>query len=67
VKAGTHRVLLILQGYNDNSQTIEISRGSEKEISVDFGPKKVPGFAVPVSLAAVAFIALFMLRRRKDR
>jgi PKD repeat protein len=65
VKAGIHRVLLTLQGYNDNSQTIEISSGSDKEISVDFGPKKTPGFAVPVSLAALVLVSLVLLRRRK--
>jgi PKD repeat protein len=65
VKAGIHRFLLILQGYNDNSQTIEISSGSEKEISVDFGPKKTPGFAVPVSLAALVLVSLVLLGRRK--
>lgn len=65
VKAGTHRFLLTLQGYNDNSQTIEISSGSDKEISVDFGPKKAPGFAVPVSLAALVLVSLVLLGRRK--
>ena len=67
VKAGAHRVLLTLQGYPDNSQTVEISSGSEKEMSVDFGPKKTPGFAVPVSLAALAFAMLVIWGRRKGQ
>jgi len=67
VKAGTRKILLTLQSYPDNTQTVEITAGSDKEISIDLGTKKAPGFALPVSLAALAFTALVVLGRRKGR
>jgi hypothetical protein len=68
VKPGTHRLLLTLKDYPENSQTIDIAGGSDKEVSVElFKEKTTPGFAVPVSCAALALAALMMLGRRKGR
>ena len=67
VKAGTHKILLTLQSYPDTTQTVEITAGSDKEISIDLGTKKAPGFAGPASLAALAFVSLVLLGRRKER
>ena len=63
VAAGTHNLLLTMQGYSDVSQTVEVAAGSEKEILIDLG-KKAPGFALPVSLAALAAIVLLAGRKR---
>jgi len=66
VAPGTHRLLLTLQGYNDISQPVEITGGTENEVNTSFLSKKTPGFAAPASLAAIAFSALLMVRRKKD-
>jgi hypothetical protein len=66
VAPGTHRLLLTLTGYNDISQPVEITAGSDKEVSIVF-PKKTPGFALPVSLAALAFGVLVLAGRTKSR
>jgi len=67
VEPGTHRLVLTLQGYNDIMQPVEITGGTESEVNASFLQKKAPGFAVPVSLAALAFVVLVLTGRRKDR
>lgn len=66
VAAGTHNLLLTMQDYSDVSQKIEVTAGSDKEITIDLG-KKAPGFALPVTLAALAAIAILAGNRRKVR
>jgi PKD repeat protein len=66
LKPGSHKLLLTLQGYGDISQTIDVTGGSDREVSVDFSTgKKTPGFTAPVSLAALAFVLLVLPGRRK--
>jgi PKD repeat protein len=63
-KPGTHRLLLTLQGYGDISQAVDVTGGSDNEVNVTFTGKKTPGFAAPVSLAALAFVLLVLPGRK---
>jgi hypothetical protein len=65
VTAGTHNLLLTLKDYSDVSQTIAVTAGSDKEITIDLG-KKAPGFALPVTFGAFAVIVILAVLRRKD-
>lgn len=65
VAPGTHRLVLTLQGYNDMTRPVEITGGAEKEVHVSFPAKKVPGFAAPLSLAALVLVLLGLPGRRK--
>jgi PKD repeat protein len=74
VTAGTHNLILTLQNYNDISRTVEITSGSEKEVSIDFsGVNNSPGFPLSLVLAAGALIAVVLLivlvmrGKKKDR
>ena len=70
VPSGSHKVLLTMQNYGDYSQTVDIASGSDKEISVALPAvtaTKTPGFAAPVSLAALVLVSLVLLGRRKER
>jgi hypothetical protein len=74
VTAGTHNLILTLQNYHDISQTVEITSGSEKEVSIDFsGENNSTGFPLSLVLAAGALIAvvlvivLVMRAKKKDR
>jgi PKD repeat protein len=67
VRAGTHRLVLTLQNYNDIARMVEVIGGTDNEVSVEFPvEKETPGFGMAMSLAAVAFSALVMLRKKKD-
>jgi len=67
VSAGSHRLLLTLQNYNDIPQAVDIVAGINNEVSADFtAGKKAPGFGTTLSLAAVTLIALILLWRRED-
>jgi hypothetical protein len=67
VSAGTHRLLLTLQNYEDISRTVEVTGGTDTEVSVEFPVEnETPGFGMALSLAAVAFTALVMLGKKKD-
>jgi hypothetical protein len=66
VAPGTHRLLLTLTGYNDISQPVEITGGTENEVNITFPAKKTPGFAGPVVLAALALLLLVLSGRRKE-
>jgi hypothetical protein len=67
IPAGTHRLLLTLQGYPDISRTVEIAAGPNPEVSVTFTGKKTPGFVLPVALGALISALLVMQGRRKSR
>lgn len=67
VSAGSHRLLLTLQGHQDIARPVEIKSGQDTEADITFPVKKTPGFALPVSLAALAFALLVLQKRRKDR
>lgn len=64
VNPGTHTILLTMQGYSDASRTVEVTAGSQNQISVDLiGGKKTPGFeAVLVVLSVLGLILLRMYR-----
>ena len=67
VPAGSHRLLLTLQGYPDISQPVTIAAGPNPEVSVTFTGKKTPGYALPVALGALVFALLLAQGRRKRR
>ena len=67
VPAGTHRLLLTLQGYPDISRMVEIASGPNPEVSVTFTGKRMPGFALPVALGALVFAMLVLQGRRRRR
>lgn len=58
VTAGTHKVLLTLQDYEDISQTIEVTGGSDQEVTGDF-KKNSP--IIPPSIAPLVGIATGIL------
>jgi hypothetical protein len=66
VPAGSHKILLTMQGYGDSSQTVEMTDGSDKEVSVSLA-RGTPGFALPVSFAAIALIVLALGWKRRGR
>jgi hypothetical protein len=66
VPAGTHNLLLTMQGYSNVTRTIEMTADSDKELSLDLG-KKAPGFALPLALAALGAVTFLMVRRGKQR
>jgi hypothetical protein len=66
VPAGSHKVLLTMQGYGDSSQTVEMTDGSNKEVSVSLA-KATPGFATVLSVAALALIVLALGWKRRGR
>ncbi|OPY38397.1 MAG: PEGA domain protein [Methanoregula sp. PtaU1.Bin051] len=69
VKAGTHNLLLTQQNYGDVSQTVDITGGSDKVVSVEFsGGKRVPGFTAAAAFGALASLALLAsFLGRKER
>lgn len=67
VPAGPHRLLVSLQGYQDITQVVEITGGTESIVSADFTTaQKTPGFDAALPPAAVALAALAVFLKRKD-
>lgn len=66
VPAGSHKVLLTLQGYGDSSQTVEMTGGSDKDVSISLA-KATPGFAPVLSVAALGLIVLALGWKRRGR
>jgi PKD repeat protein len=60
ILAGQHNLLLTLPGYPDTPRIVNVSAGSENQISVDMtGGKKTPGFTAIASVLSVALLAVF--------
>jgi hypothetical protein len=68
VNPGTHTILLTMQGYSDTSRTVEVTAGSQNQISVDLvGGKKTPGFEAALAVFSITGLVLFrMLYRREE-
>lgn len=67
VAAGSHRLLLTLQGYADITRAVNVTAGQETRESVTFPAKKAPGFPVPAALGALALLLPVLQRRRRGR
>jgi PKD repeat protein len=65
VAPGSHRLLLILQGYQDIVQVVEITGGKDTDVSVTFTGRKTPGFALPATVAALALVLLVLNGKRE--
>lgn len=67
VTAGSHRLLLTLQGYADSTQPVTVTAGQQSDVTITFPAKKTPGFAIPAVLAGLALALLALQGRRRDR
>ncbi|PKL65410.1 MAG: hypothetical protein CVV32_02795 [Methanomicrobiales archaeon HGW-Methanomicrobiales-3] len=65
---GSHKVLLILDGYEDFKTTIEITPGTTSEFVTGLSQRKtLPGFSIVVALLAIGLTAGLLHRRiRKE-
>jgi len=60
VNPGTHTILLTMQGYSDTSKTVEVTAGSQNQVSVDLvGGKKTPGFETVLAVLSVLGLAMY--------
>jgi PKD repeat protein len=67
VNPGTRTILLTMQGYSDASRTIEVTAGSQNQISVDLiGGKKTPGFEAALAVFSITGLVLFRMLYRKE-
>jgi hypothetical protein len=67
VKPGTHTILLTMQGYSDTSKTVEVTAGSQNQVSVDLvGGKKTPGFEAALVVFSITGLVAFRMRCRKE-
>ena len=64
---GTHTILLTMQGYSDTSRSVDVSAGSQNQISVDLGAgKKIPGFEAVLAIFSIAGLVAFRMLYRKQ-
>jgi hypothetical protein len=67
VNPGTHTILLTMQGYSDTSKTVEVTAGSQNQVSVDLvGGKKTPGFEAVLVVFSITGLVAFRMRCRKE-
>jgi PKD repeat protein len=67
VNPGTHTILLTMQGYSDTSKTVEVTAGSQNQVSVDLvGGKKTPGFEAALVVFSITGLVAFRMRCRKE-
>lgn len=64
VQAGSHKVLLTMQGYGDIAKTVDVPDGSDKEVEVVFADAtKTPGFGAFWAIGA--FFGVLVLWRKR--
>jgi PKD repeat protein len=64
---GTHTILLTMQGYSDTSRSVDVSAGSQNQISVDLGAgKKIPGFEAVLAIFSIAGLVAFRMLNKKE-
>jgi PKD repeat protein len=67
VNPGSHTILLTMQGYSDASRSVDVSAGSQNQISVDMaGGKKTPGFEAALAVFSITGLVLFRMLYRKE-
>jgi hypothetical protein len=68
VNAGSHTLLLTMQGYGDESRTVTVSAGSQNQVSVDLhAGSKTPGFEAVLAVLAIGGLVVLMIRPRKEK
>ena len=66
VNAGSHALLLTMQGYSDASKSIDVAAGSQNQVSMDLhAGSTIPGFEA--ALAVLAIVGLVLSRRLHRR
>jgi hypothetical protein len=66
LSAGSHSIVLIMDGYEDFKTTTDITPGTSSEFVTGLAKRKqAPGFAFPLALAALGS-GLLLLRARKE-
>jgi hypothetical protein len=67
LSVGSHTIVLVMDGYEEFKTTTEISPGTSSEFITGLAKKKqAPGFAFAGAIVAVGFIALALIRMRKN-
>jgi PKD repeat protein len=68
VNAGSHTILLTMQGYSDASKSIDVAAGSQNQVSMDLhAGSKTPGFEAVLSVLAIAGLVVFRMQHRKEK